>query len=741
MDKAEALIRELDTQHAAYLETFSKVHELLAQNVAATASKDVPQPETSPSPPDGRSQRSHRKSTRTASELERNVLLISGGSSTLPASSASRTTGDTSDSDSDDDEVLYVQTPLEPQAHEMEGLRNHLKTHSWDKHGRRILDGIVGNPDRLREDPLIPNRRGPQQDRSDQSHYQIFDVGPDGSPLQLDFSHIEKSHGRAMSLWHAMKDVNPESRERKAVGRITIVREPSPILFGALHYTMNQTFDVDELFQCLHLSDLSSASLLRAFEDDNRRRRSFVFNLEYFTLIGKDREPMQWQIAAGQEDRKPGHISITRCSSVIALVLNGPKIKDVKNPYRRKARDKGPVFDPFSSWQVLNIQCYPDFNASLDVHDSTKHYVNGPEAFMMTVLGEFRDAYRRFSEITKRISKRVRPPLEFMFDSGIRDKLLFEDDEYSMARRYFWAQQTLGIMNESIKALIDAFEENFTDEVWEGKHKSLWPLLDETSARNKHYIKKMSGLRKQFGIILGRLNRLIEENNDRRREIQDLREDLFTGTSIQESRKSVNATETTVQQGHNIKLLTLVSIFFLPLTFVTSVFGMTNMPTKPHFVAFAIVTATVCVPFFVLIGSLNSRRGMHFWRRRTSATWQKVSSFFRWLTGREQSDTPELMSIKSFDSTQRSDTMRIHRLSTSVQNQQDRNGRLSMGGDEVEAKRDGEGKEGNGFAVPAPKSPVMRPTFSGERTSMSRIAEMWVDERERRRRLTYKEDV
>ncbi len=146
-----------------------------------------------------------------------------------------------------------------------------------------------------------------------------------------------------------------------------------------------------------------------------------------------------------------------------------------------------------------------------------------------------------------------------MFDAKIRDKLLFEDDNYTMARRYFWAHQTLGIMNESIKALVEAYDDRFTDDVWEGRHKTLWPLLDDTSNRNKHYRKKMAGLREEFNIMLGRLRKLIEENNDRRREIQDLREDLFTGTSIQESRKSVNATETTVQQGYNIKLLTMVS--------------------------------------------------------------------------------------------------------------------------------------------------------------------------------------
>jgi hypothetical protein len=361
---------------------------------------------------------------------------------------------------------------------------------------------------------------------------------------------------------------------------------------------------------------------------------------------------------------------------------------------------------------------------------------------MATVLGEYRDVYRRFSEITKRISKRVRPPLEFMFDSEVRDKLLFEDDGYSMARRYFWAQQTLGIMNESIKAVVDAFEDNFTEDVWEGKHKTLWPVLDETSARNKHYRKKMAILRAEFEYVLSRLRKLIDENNDRKKEIQDLRDDLFTGTSIEESRKSVKATVTTVQQGYNIKLLTLVSIFFLPLTFVTSVFGMTNMPQKEDYWMFAIVTTTVCIPFFVLVGSLNSRRMLHFWKRKIKAAFTGLSSFVWWLAGRKQdTDAPELLSVKSFDSTQRADTTRLRRLS-SLQNQNERRAvRGTAISDEATSKEEGDSRVENGLAMAASTSPALRPTFTGARTSTSRIADMWIDERERRRRLTYSENV
>lgn len=92
----------------------------------------------------------------------------------------------------------------------------------------------------------------------------------------------------------------------------------------------------------------------------------------------------------------------------------------------------------------------------------------------------------------------------------------------------------------------------------------------------------MAVLRQKFETQMEAFRKLINGNEERRAEIRGLREELYIGTSVKESRKSVEATETTVQQGHNIKLLTLVSIFFLPSQFVTSVFGMTNMPTSPE---------------------------------------------------------------------------------------------------------------------------------------------------------------
>lgn len=62
-------------------------------------------------------------------------------------------------------------------------------------------------------------------------------------------------------------------------------------------------------------------------------------------------------------------------------------------------------------WHVLNIQCYPDHEHTMDSHDSTKHYVNGPEAFLHTLLAEFKDAQKRYKIIKKEVTKLVVPPV------------------------------------------------------------------------------------------------------------------------------------------------------------------------------------------------------------------------------------------------------------------------------------------------------------------------------------------
>lgn len=153
----------------------------------------------------------------------------------------------------------------------------------------------------------------------------------------------------------------------------------------------------------------------RAYDEDPRKRKSFVFSFEFFTIIGDDCHPMSWQESDKSRERHQGHIAISRCSSIVALALVGSPIRKLKNAARRAKTQYGYVYSPWSPWHVLNIECYPDWKSNTGSHDSTKHYVNGPEAFLNTLLVEYKDAQKRFDEICKRIGKLITPPVRKAF--------------------------------------------------------------------------------------------------------------------------------------------------------------------------------------------------------------------------------------------------------------------------------------------------------------------------------------
>lgn len=70
----------------------------------------------------------------------------------------------------------------------------------------------------------------------------------------------------------------------------------------------------------------------------------------------------------------------------------------------------------------------------MDSHDSTKHYVNGPEAFLHTLLAELKDAEKRFKDINIRITKLVTPEVSFGSNPAIlHDPILPDSSCYNTA--------------------------------------------------------------------------------------------------------------------------------------------------------------------------------------------------------------------------------------------------------------------------------------------------------------------
>lgn len=163
----EELLKRLDEQHQAYLETFKLVHEALNNN-SRTNTSTVSAASAS--------------SIRTFTKRRRRSTKDDGDipeqrPSTLHSSVLS---GDSDDSDDDDDD-LYVQTPLAPYNYNEEQLRQHFRTYNFTDAGHIILQSVITKNGRLLDPVLFPEYH--RADRSHNSHYSVFDVGKDGAPL------------------------------------------------------------------------------------------------------------------------------------------------------------------------------------------------------------------------------------------------------------------------------------------------------------------------------------------------------------------------------------------------------------------------------------------------------------------------------------------------------------------------------------------------------------------------------
>lgn len=69
-------------------------------------------------------------------------------------------------------------------------------------------------------------------------------------------------------------------------------------------------------------------------------------------------------------------------------------------------------------------------------------------------------------------------------------------------------------------------------------------------------------------------------------------------------------------QNRNVKLFTIITVFFLPLGFVTSVFGMQNMPQSAPFDNFAVTLVAICIPTYLIMIAIWPTNPMQRWKKR-----------------------------------------------------------------------------------------------------------------------------
>ena len=144
----------------------------------------------------------------------------------------------------------------------------------------------------------------------------------------------------------------------------------------------------------------------RATEKSHLRQRSFIFAFSYFTVCEEGVAPAPWQ----HHNKQPDQIKISECSSVLALSLEGPAKSTVRLlAGRRRQPKEARLYDTFAPWHLLNIQHFPDGHHSIRTDLAHKPIHSGPYAFMASLASEYKDALKRYKNLTAHIMKLITP--------------------------------------------------------------------------------------------------------------------------------------------------------------------------------------------------------------------------------------------------------------------------------------------------------------------------------------------
>ena len=155
---AQELITKLADEREKYLSTLNKAHEVLAQALNAAAAASSP----SQALTTDRLRRNTGNTLATTIDIE---SVTKNADSTFSADD---------ESDTDDDESLFVQQTLPSESYDEEGFRKHIKDYAWTEAGKAILGNVIGNEQILQQKAIFPTKLGEVEDRSHLSHYSIL---------------------------------------------------------------------------------------------------------------------------------------------------------------------------------------------------------------------------------------------------------------------------------------------------------------------------------------------------------------------------------------------------------------------------------------------------------------------------------------------------------------------------------------------------------------------------------------
>ena len=224
----------------------------------------------------------------------------------------------------------------------------------------------------------------------------------------------------------------------------------------------------------------------------------------------------------------------------------------------------GHGLDVFTCYQLVD-RYFQDPTKKDPVFQSPVFNVLGeqatPAALFLSWLGRaLSHVVRRWDLAIDAIDSHIDETFQIIFSETNPD-LLSDDPQFSRSKTYFWALQAYKLFDETLSETIEAwtaFRESHCSKLAERPDDPLW--------------------QSSVAQIQLRVNRLQDQRAHIRKkveEVQSLRAGLFGASALFDSR-------TSLRQNENLRLLTYITLLFLPLSFGTSIFGMqVILPSLP----------------------------------------------------------------------------------------------------------------------------------------------------------------
>ncbi|KAF7949160.1 hypothetical protein EAE96_008328 [Botrytis aclada] len=195
---------------------------------------------------------------------------------------------------------------------------------------------------------------------------------------------------------------------------------------------------------------------------------------------------------------------------------------------------------------------------------------------------------------------------EDFMDPATYVELLFDDENFSQSRLYFWV---IGCVNEFQISIEDnikqwtLFREARVTSYFERNQGDVSRYNDSSSAYfddlRENSQKEIKNLVKEIDVQVESLINCQSQFKHQQETAQAFRDGLFNASALMESRASTRL-------GENVKLLTYVSIFYLPLAFCAALWAIPNITSSGTRSPFILTTILVGFVTYMIVFNLGN---------------------------------------------------------------------------------------------------------------------------------------